>query len=862
MDAGVELGGSEGRAHDPLEGGQTGAGDGSATAVLDRDDPPHAPNADPAVEDQPPPPRRRRRLPQPLVSLLVALAVVFVAYPEVLFAGGSLSNVGLNDVVHRRAPIDEVSIYPNPEGRDANSGIRDPGARSWQFEPAPRFMEKFVHDGESPYWNPYSATGSYGPETLVGVPMSPFVLTVALFGASSTAWTFVTLVFLIVSMYCVQQLMMRSLGLPRVAAIAACVVFVLNCWTASMISHAVSAPYLIFPIVLYAVVEFQRKGGPARLLAAVAAYGALIMTTFMPSLVLMMILVHSFAFAVDLARRRRDFDPGASGVVKGVGTVALRQLVVPAISLVVFAFVWLPLLGALGEASEEVETYASRELQTKETIDMLGVLTPRHAFTSYLVDTYPDDVPTWSWTFYLGLAPLILVVAALPKARARDRALLGLLLGLTALSIGMHLGLPGVTAIAKIPILTPIGPVYWTSLAAAAITLASGIAVATARRSGLSWPAGAAVGGVMLALLAAGTFGYDDAIDRAPLHFALAALTVGLAVAPIVIFGRKPARFTWLAVALVAVVGLELLSYQNHTRVERYDYEDNPPEYLTFVRENVGENRIVNIGRGGIMPEWGSAFGIRQVGTMVHTNIPHYRDFFFTFIEPGPRSKFLEVGKDHDEGGYDADPAALDLLSVKYILVDMNYRNIDAQVAEQYPLVLTDKDGRVKVYENPDAFPRAFLSTQVVPNSYGRKVDWSRDVAVTDDEQLLAEAQTVLGAEPVADPGTATLVEDHHARVVVDVDANAPALLVLADNYHEGWKVTVNGEPAHLARVDETVRGVLVPEGASTVVFQYRPPVRTRANLISLVGLVALLAACGWWAWARRRARADVHSAR
>ena len=49
-----------------------------------------------------------------------------------------------------------------------------------------------------------------------------------------------------------------------------------------MLTSQMGAPYVLFPIVLYAVVEFLRHTKPARLLAAVVAYVALFLTTFLP----------------------------------------------------------------------------------------------------------------------------------------------------------------------------------------------------------------------------------------------------------------------------------------------------------------------------------------------------------------------------------------------------------------------------------------------------------------------------------------------------------------------------------------------------------------------------------------------------
>ena len=126
----------------------------------------------------------RRRL----ISLGIAVAIVCVGFPEVVFLGGSLSPVGLTDTLTHGRPVRVVRVYPNLRNRAPNVDVRDIDARDFQLVPATKFMHRAIADGESPWWNPYSAAGSYGPETLADMKLSPFVLAVAVLGASATAF--------------------------------------------------------------------------------------------------------------------------------------------------------------------------------------------------------------------------------------------------------------------------------------------------------------------------------------------------------------------------------------------------------------------------------------------------------------------------------------------------------------------------------------------------------------------------------------------------------------------------------------------------------------------------------------------------
>ena len=68
-----------------------------------------------------------------------------------------------------------------------------------QFYPFAHFVSESIRSGESPFWNPYSAAGSLGPEVLADVKFSPFSLLVALCGGSSLAFHAVALTLFAIS---------------------------------------------------------------------------------------------------------------------------------------------------------------------------------------------------------------------------------------------------------------------------------------------------------------------------------------------------------------------------------------------------------------------------------------------------------------------------------------------------------------------------------------------------------------------------------------------------------------------------------------------------------------------------------------
>ena len=362
-----------------------------------------------------------RRVPRALVSLAAAVLLTVLVFPEVFFGGGSLSAVPFDRVLGQPRPPATVEAYPNIDSRSPTSGLVDLGARTWQYEPTMRYMARVLRDGSNPSWNPYQASGSLGPETLDGMQLSPFVLLVAVLGGSATAFTIALLALVVLALYCLQQLFVRSLEMHRVAAVGAGFVFLLNGWVTATFTDVTCVPYLMFPIVLYAVVEFQRRMGPVRLLLAVAAYASLFATTFSPGQALDVILVTVVALVIDAWRRRGDERPGGpagsgrgSGRAPGPGAGRRpgRRRRDPA-----------------ARPSTPSATPAPTSPPTASSSCSPGRLGRWLVLPSYLVGQARPGRFFDGWQVYLGITPIVVVAAALARARDLARWLLVTLVG-------------------------------------------------------------------------------------------------------------------------------------------------------------------------------------------------------------------------------------------------------------------------------------------------------------------------------------------------------------------------------------------------------------------------------------------------
>ena len=206
-----------------------------------------------------------------------------------------------------------------------------------------------------------------------------------------------------------------------------------------------------------------------------------------------------------------------------------------------------------------------------------------------------------------------------------------------------------------------------------------------------------------------------------------------------------------------------------------------------------------------------------------------------------------------------ATPASIRALSLLSVADFLQHPRGDAIDFPGMEVAYRGEDG--VVYSNANALPRVFLvdRQQVVDGEEAALAAATapgfdgRSVAVTERRLPgLAEASGRSGGAPA---GTARLESYEAERVVARTDARGRSLLVLTDVHFPGWKVSVDGRPASMERVDYLLRGVMVPAGRHTVEFSYEPASFRAGWILSVLGLIALAAAL--FAGLRKRRRAS-----
>jgi hypothetical protein len=115
-----------------------------------------------------------------------------------------------------------------------------------------------------------------------------------------------------------------------------------------------------------------------------------------------------------------------------------------------------------------------------------------------------------------------------------------------------------------------------------------------------------------------------------------------------------------------------------------------------------------------------------------------------------------------------------------------------------------------------------------------------RQVALieTDDPQAL---QGFLSPTPVAPSESVEVVRYEPQRVELRVKLDRPGLVILADTYYPGWRLTIDGRPAPVLRANRLMRGAAVVAGEHSLVYTYSPISFWVGAIISAAGLILLL---------------------
>jgi len=156
-------------------------------------------------------------------------------------------------------------------------------------------------------------------------------------------------------------------------------------------------------------------------------------------------------------------------------------------------------------------------------------------------------------------------------------------------------------------------------------------------------------------------------------------------------------------------------------------------------------------------------------------------------------------------------------------------------------------EGRVGVYQNQSALPRARLVNQFIVSSSADETARllpSLPLSATILHQSVDFSSSTLSS-CIDNQEKADFVLDSPNRVIISTNSRCPRLLVLADAFYPGWHAATDRQTATIYRADHAFRAIFLPPGNHRVEFSYFPQ--------SLkIGLIIMLSSLIVWLWLKK----------
>jgi hypothetical protein len=152
--------------------------------------------------------------------------------------------------------------------------------------------------------------------------------------------------------------------------------------------------------------------------------------------------------------------------------------------------------------------------------------------------------------------------------------------------------------------------------------------------------------------------------------------------------------------------------------------------------------------------------------------------------------------------------------------------------------------------DQPDAERLGLLQDML----YGNDAFWSDPSRPLYDLHQMAFVESedpsrlsgLISRTPVDSTETVTITRYEPQRVELTAVLNRPGLVILADSFYPGWRLTIDGADAPIYRTNHAMRGAAVMAGTHRLIYTYEPDSFRYGVWLSLAGAVILAGLIVW----------------
>ncbi len=760
------------------------------------------------------------------LAVLVGLILVIAVFPDVIFREASLRVT--DQYLGANQGYQSQPTYSFSNDRQWYESHIDTGGSVFQSDPMIEFMKYNIQNGESPYWNPYSAAGSLGPEALTDQKFSFFTLVVALFGGSSSVFNTALVLLYFAAVICVFLIGRDYFDFSILGSVSMAIFYLLNGYNVANFGSNVSQGYLYVPLILLAAFHFTSKPSGRSFVWATLSIAMILSCTFLPTTIVALLTTISISIAYVVFRY-----PSWAFRVKLVGLYACAHIVAFACT----SSIYLPIaenIGSLGTLKE----YTQREFYSLSWLALPSLLTPMHFFESYYSGVLAAGMPggkdylsiSGNTAFHFGLFAFCLALFGIPSIfKQRNKFFVGCLL-VFVFGLMRLFDFPVVSkVISFLPIVGNLGAQYLWGFLVFPLMFLIGKGFDSIRDGSFKyWPV---VVFLCTCVSSLGVlyyrYGFTEPriVQKEQSLTVLAFLVLCILVIPWLIYRSKRASVRLgLTFIFVSLMFASLLRENNSVRYPQSNYFSKGDDVIHFVQKNNDHGRILNMGDLGIYPELSTAFRVPGITTMVQGVGPEFREYYASAVQLDPGQSwtiFPTLGHIQDTPELNKiDFEKLNFLGLRYILIYDRFTKYKEVLQEHgYKKVFDGTVGdKVAVFENSDPFPRAF----------------SLDLDSTEIEQYDFSDLSRRNVRPVQ------ISAYHNASVALKGAVDKAQWVILTDNWHQNWMATVNGNAAKIFKARKAFRAVWVPRGEFEIHMSYRPKTLTLALGLTILAFLLL----------------------
>jgi len=187
----------------------------------------------------------------------------------------------------------------------------------------------------------------------------------------------------------------------------------------------------------------------------------------------------------------------------------------------------------------------------------------------------------------------------------------------------------------------------------------------------------------------------------------------------------------------------------------------------------------------------------------------------------------------------------LDLLNVRYLIVPANVgpgRPDLLHLNQRMPTVYLD--GEVRILENTDALPRAWIVHNTQDVGIGEAIPLLASGAIDPRQVALFEGEAPALPPANGSADVATVIQSGSSGMSIKTQTRVDSLLMLSEIAYPAWHAYVDGEQVPLLTADHALRAIPIPAGEHIVELRYESTslrVGIAITTISYAALVAIL---------------------